>query len=190
MSTRVALEMGWDAASHEGEQRSQSSGRIAVVLPFLSTEGKGMQLWSKEAERGLTEGAALVRELCEHLQGLPLEDDVLSDAVRDLAREALVLDHLPPNLLPRLLVQLVDGGADGPELGGRDAGDVHHCVQEPAVVELHLQTRGGSHKDVSWSNPGRRQRRRGGAPRGDKGKSPWPPCLAARMSHQPRTTIR
>ena len=40
----------------------------------------------------------------------------LPDLVGDRSREALVLDHLGPDRLPGLLVQLVDSRADGAEL--------------------------------------------------------------------------
>jgi hypothetical protein len=43
----------------------------------------------------------------------------LADAVRHLWRQPLVVHHLAAHRLPRLLVQLVDGRADGPA-GGRE----------------------------------------------------------------------
>ena len=43
--------------------------------------------------------------------------------------------------LPRLLVQLVDGGADGAELLGRHPRNVQHRIQQPPVVQLDLRGR-------------------------------------------------
>lgn len=44
--------------------------------------------------------------------------------------------------LPRLLVQLVNGGADGAELLRGHARNVQHRVQQPPVVQLDLDWRG------------------------------------------------
>lgn len=54
----------------------------------------------------------------------------------DLWREALLVDHLCANRRPGLLVEFVDGGADGAELGSRHAAHAHHGVKDAAVVEL------------------------------------------------------
>jgi hypothetical protein len=46
----------------------------------------------------------------------------LADAVGHVWRQPLVVHHLAAHRLPRLLVELVDGGADGPAAGPRGQG--------------------------------------------------------------------
>ncbi|KAI3488264.1 hypothetical protein L1887_47803 [Cichorium endivia] len=65
-----------------------------------------------------------------------LELDVLADAVGDVLGEALVDGHLALDFGPGRLVELVDGGADGADLVGRDAADVKDAVEDLAVVDL------------------------------------------------------
>lgn len=56
-----------------------------------------------------------------------------------LWREALLIDHLGAHCLPGLLVELVNGRADGAEFRGRDAAQPHHRVQQPPVVQLDAE---------------------------------------------------
>ncbi len=56
-----------------------------------------------------------------------------------LGREALLVDHLGAHGGPGLLVQLVDGGADRAELGGRHAAQPHRRVQQPPMIQLDAE---------------------------------------------------
>ena len=56
-----------------------------------------------------------------------------------LRRKAFLVDHLRAHGGPGLLVEFVDGGADGAELGRRYAADTQHGVQDSPVVELDAE---------------------------------------------------
>lgn len=56
-----------------------------------------------------------------------------------LRRKAFLVDHLCANGGPGLLVEFVNGGADGAKLGRRYAADAQHGVQDSPVVELDAE---------------------------------------------------
>mmetsp|Transcript_11251 Transcript_11251/g.41990 ORF Transcript_11251/g.41990 Transcript_11251/m.41990 type:complete len:290 (-) Transcript_11251:1362-2231(-) len=81
-------------------------------------------------------------EQVERPSRLGRQGDELPDAIRRRLVQALV-QHLGLDRLPRLLVQLVHGGADGAKLRCGAAADLKDGVQDAAVIELDFERADG-----------------------------------------------
>ena len=67
----------------------------------------------------------------------------LADFVGHFGLEALVFGHFTLHFLPRLLIELIDGTANGAEFVGGNAAEVQNGIQESSVVELDAKVSDG-----------------------------------------------
>mmetsp|Transcript_5267 Transcript_5267/g.13764 ORF Transcript_5267/g.13764 Transcript_5267/m.13764 type:complete len:232 (-) Transcript_5267:1956-2651(-) len=71
-----------------------------------------------------------------HLERRPTQANDLANLIGGVGGEALLLHHFLPHLVPGLLVEFVDGTADGPELLLRHTTYRHHGIEQKPVVDL------------------------------------------------------
>ncbi len=112
------------------------------VEGHLVNDTHSLQVRRKQLHVGYAFGHSLVcaqfgvrAEVVEHLTHAAAALHVAANAVRNLFGEAL-LEHLLPDVVPRRLVWLVHGGADGAYHATWDAGQREQAVKDLAVIEL------------------------------------------------------